>query len=92
MSRTRTEYLAARLANCLTTILELEPDLERLRLGRTLLSEFTILRAYLDRIDGIDLDEADVRRIEAATEVFLGELRAPLAKAGGGPAKPRGIQ
>jgi hypothetical protein len=92
MSRTSTELLAARLANCLTTILELEPDLERLRLGRTLLSEFTILRAYLDKIDRIDLDEADVRRIEAATEVFLGELRAPLAKAGSAPAKPRGIQ
>ncbi|MBF0481621.1 MAG: hypothetical protein HQK81_09645 [Desulfovibrionaceae bacterium] len=92
MSRTGAQHLAVRLASCLTAILELEPDLERLRLGRILLSEFTVLRAYLDRIDGIDLDEDDVRRIETATEVFLCELRAPLAKAGGSCAKPRKIQ
>jgi hypothetical protein len=91
MSHRRTEHLCARLVNCLTTILELEPDLERLKLGGVLLSEFTILRAYLDRADRIDLGEDEVRRIETATEVFLSELRAPLAKAGLGGKKPRGV-
>jgi hypothetical protein len=71
--------LSARISNCLQTILELEPDLERLRLGHVLIREFKILKTFLARMDRIDIDESDVTRIETATESFLRELKTPLA-------------
>ena len=67
-----------RLSNCLQTILELEGDLERLQLGHVLLSEFSQLREFMDRIEMVEIDEDDVRRIEAATANFLEELQGPL--------------
>ena len=41
------ENLAARIANCLHTILELEPDLEQLQFGDYLLRDFNILKMFL---------------------------------------------
>lgn len=75
--------LTARVSNCLQTILELEPDLERLRLGHILLREFNVLKSFLTRLEDVRIDENDVLRIEAATENFLRELKAPLARADG---------
>ena len=72
------ENLAARIANCLHTILELEPDLEQLQFGDYLLRDFTILKMFLSHIEEIDIQEQDVARIEAATESFLRELKEPL--------------
>lgn len=74
-----TENLSARISNCLQTILDLEPDLERLRLGHVLIREFQILKTFLARMDRIDIEESDVARIETATESFLRELKTPLA-------------
>jgi len=70
--------LAARIANCLHTILELEPDLEQLQFGDYLLRDFNVLKMFLSHVEEIDVQEQDVVRIEAATESFLKELREPL--------------
>ena len=70
--------LSARIENCLHTILELEPDLERLQFGHYLLRDFNILKMFLSHVEEIDGQEQDVARIEAATENFLKELKEPL--------------
>jgi hypothetical protein len=70
----------ARISNCLQTILELEPELEKIELGKSLLEEFDVLKDFLQRIDSVTLNEDDVERVETATANFLEELRGPLAK------------
>jgi hypothetical protein len=72
------ENLSARISNCLHTILELEPDLERLQFGHYLLRDFNILKMFLSHVEEIEVQEQDVARIEAATENFLKELKEPL--------------
>ncbi|MFU2209487.1 hypothetical protein [Solidesulfovibrio sp. C21] len=74
----RDENLSARIENCLHTILELEPDLERLQFGHYLLRDFNILKMFLSHVEEIEVQEQDVARIEAATENFLKELKEPL--------------
>lgn len=74
----KTSILQSRLMNCLETIIELERDLERLDLGHVLLSEFSQLKDFMERIDQVSVNEEDVRRIEAATSNFLDELKVPL--------------
>ncbi|XPV74902.1 MAG: hypothetical protein ACNI27_09645 [Desulfovibrio sp.] len=69
-----------RITNCLQTILELEPQLKQLEMGHTLLDEFVVLKSFLENIDNVDLQEADVIRIEEATAHFLKELELPLAE------------
>jgi hypothetical protein len=81
-----------RITNCLQTILELEPELKRLELGDSLFGEFVVLKTFLEKIDTVDLCEADVQRIERATANFLEELRGPLAQAGDPRAKPLRLQ
>ncbi len=76
----RDENLSARIESCLHTILELEPDLERLQFGHYLLRDFTILKMFLSHVEEIEVQEQDVARIEAATENFLKELKEPLAQ------------
>jgi len=71
--------LTARVSNCLQTILDLEPDLERLQMGHVLIKEFTVLKSFLSKVDSIEIEEQDVKRIESATENFLRELKSPLA-------------
>lgn len=70
----------ARISNCLQTILELEPELERIELGKSLLEEFSVLKDFLQKIDTVALNEDDVERVETATSNFLEELRGPLAQ------------
>ena len=36
-------------------------------------------RAFLDKMDQVKVNEAEVRRIESATERFLWELRGPIS-------------
>ena len=72
------DNLSARIENCLHTILELEPDLERLQFGHYLLRDFNILKMFLSHVEEIEVQEQDVARIEAATENFLKELKEPL--------------
>lgn len=71
-------HLMYRITNCLQTILELEPQLERLELGKDLLKEFEQLKSFLSKVSHIDLQEDDVERIESATASFLDELKGPL--------------
>ncbi len=79
MSKASSSHMA-RISNCLQTILELEPELEKIELGKSLLEEFTVLKDFLQKIDTVDLSEDDVERVEIATSNFLEELRVPLAK------------
>lgn len=71
--------LQIRLSNCLQTILDLEPELERLELSDMLLQEYSVLRSFMDNIETVPLEEKDVQRIEEATSNFLAELKEPLA-------------
>lgn len=73
------EQLHLRLRNCLQTILELEPDLQRMDMGEVLLKEFKLLKSFIKRLGDVEVDEQDVHRIETATESFLNELRTPLS-------------
>lgn len=73
-----TTVLQSRLANCLETIIELERHLERLEFGHVLLSEFTQLKDFMEKIDQVAVNEEDVRRIEAATSHFLDEIKGPV--------------
>lgn len=70
----------ARITNCLQTILDLEPELEKLELGQSLLDEFAVLKSFLEKVDRMSLSEEDVERIEKATASFLKELKGPLAQ------------
>lgn len=79
MSRAHSSHMA-RISNCLETILELEPELEKIELGKSLLEEFVVLKDFLQKIDSVALDEDDVERVETATANFLEELRGPLAR------------
>jgi len=81
-----------RITNCLQTILELEPQLEKLEHGNSLLDEFVVLKSFLEKIDEVDLSESDVERIEAATANFLKELQGPLARSGVDDGKGRRLQ
>ncbi|GAB6176539.1 hypothetical protein JCM16814_14300 [Desulfobaculum senezii] len=88
----KTSILQTRLMNCLETIIELEQDLERLELGHVLLDEFSQLKAFMKRIDQVDVEEEDVRRIERATANFLEELRGPLGLASHEEERPKLVQ
>lgn len=74
--------LIHRLSNCLQTILELEPELERLEIADNLLDEFGILKDFLAKLEKCRVREADVERIESATACFLSELGPPLIEVG----------
>lgn len=85
-------HLMVRITNCLQTILELEPQIEKLELGKDLLKEFEQLKSFLSKVDSIDLQEDDVVRIENATASFLDELKGPLAVLDNGGNEPRFLQ
>lgn len=70
--------LMIRVSNCLETILELEYELKRFDMGKTLVDEFDMLKDFLSRMNNIEVCEEDVKRIEAATANFLEELKEPL--------------
>lgn len=82
MDQLKSSSFSARIVNCLQTILELEPMLRRIDTGHLLLSEFKVLKSFLNEMDSIELDEDDVARIEVATERFLQELKTPVELAG----------
>ena len=75
------EQLYSRLKNCLLTILELEPELERLQVSNAsrngLIYDLTVLKQHFEKI--ADIDEEALQRIEAATATLLEELRLPLS-------------
>jgi len=73
------EQLYSRLKNCLLTILELEPELERLQLPNAFHSELTLLKQHFKEIKHIEFYEEDLQRLEMATAKFLEELRLPFS-------------
>ena len=68
-----------RLKNCLLTILELEPELERLQLPDVFRNELSLLKQHLEKIEHIEFHEEDLQRLEMATAKFLEELRLPFS-------------
>lgn len=73
-------HLQIRLKNCLLTILELEPDLDSLPVRGNFEADMKTLKSHLARVEGMDLAEEDVQRLERATALFLAELRLPLER------------
>jgi len=73
------EQRYSRLRNCLLTILELEPDLERLQLSDSFRNELALLKQHLEKIEQIEFYEEDLQRLETATAKFLDELRLPFS-------------
>ena len=71
--------LQARLKNCLLTIVELEPVLDRLNIHSELLGEFNQLKTIISRVSQMDISSEEVARIEKATSQFLKELDIPLS-------------
>ncbi len=69
--------LQARLKNCLLTIVEMEPMLSRISLHHELEKEFKQLKEISRKISSLELSDAEVERIESATEIFLKELEIP---------------
>ena len=72
------EQLYCRLKNCLLTILELEPELERLQLPDEFRNELSLLKQHFEKIEHIEFYEEDLQRLEVATARFLEELRLPF--------------
>jgi hypothetical protein len=68
-----------RLRNCLLTILELEPELERLQLPDGFRNELALLKQHLEKIEYMEFYEEDLQRLEMATAKFLEELRLPFS-------------
>ena len=71
-----------RLKNCLLTILELEPELERLQLPDEFRNELLLLKQHFEKIEHIEFYEEDLQRLELATAKFLEELRLPFSHIG----------
>ncbi len=75
-----TSQLQLRLRNCLQTILELEPRMEKLSVYAHFQGDINILKNYLTEIEKMNLCEDDVLRLEKATSTFLNELWLPMQK------------
>ncbi len=74
-------HLQIRLQNCLQTILDLEPDMEKFAIYDTFKDEMTALKKYLNELNTLSLSEDDVTRLEKATALFLQELSLPFIQA-----------
>ena len=74
------EQRYCRLKNCLLTILELEPELERLQLPDEFRNELASLKQHLENIEYVEFYEEDLQRLELATSKFLEELRLPFSR------------
>ena len=71
--------LQTRVVNCLLTIVELEPLINKLPFDSDLKAEFRFIKSIVKQVNEFDLSEDDVLRIEKATADFLDEIRAPLS-------------
>lgn len=74
------QNLVLRLNNCLETILEMEQELEKLDLNNRFVEELEVLKGFMSKMEKIRVSEAEVERIESATDNFLLELRVPLGQ------------
>lgn len=84
MVETNESVLRARVLNCLQTILDLEPELEKHALADRLVAEFRHLKRTIRAIDSLKLQESDVERIERSTADFLEQIKVPLILRGEG--------
>ncbi len=74
------KLLQTRLKNCLQTIIDLEPRLLKMTLGREMLQDFRTLKAFIKEVDSLSLSEEEVSRVENSTNIFLAELILPFMK------------
>lgn len=65
--------LQIRLKNCIQTILDLEPEIQK-NGEDSFDDDFSSLKAYLEHVDNMELAEDDVQRLETVTSQFLAEL------------------
>ncbi len=72
----------ARLQSCLQTILDMEEAVMRLPSGKQLEKELKQIKEMAGRITEIPVSDADILRVEKATESFLEEIRDPLLDLG----------
>ena len=73
------QVLQSRVLNCLLTIVELEPLINKLPFDFDLKVELKFIKSIVKQVNEFDLSEDDVLRIEKATANFLDEIRAPLS-------------
>lgn len=66
--------LQLRIKNCLQTILDVQPSLRNIY-RNNFAEDFKAIKAWLPRIDSMDLKEEDVVRLENVTTEFLREAR-----------------
>lgn len=78
MTTIEDNILQARLKNCLQTIVELEPALNRLNIHSELLNEFSQLKNIISKVSQLDISLEEVTRIENATMLLLKELDIPF--------------
>ncbi len=84
--------LQLRLRNCLQTIIELEPRMERLPVYVHFQDDIQVLKNCLTEIDHMQLNEDEVLRLEKATTTFLQELWLPLQRTYGGEVSKKVLQ
>lgn len=80
LSSKELQELKLRLKNCLQTILDLKEDLDAIPYGASFLPELGSLENFLSNLVNITVSEAEVRRVELATDKFLVELRPLMEK------------
>lgn len=78
MSKDKNLYM--RVRNCLQTILDLREELDDKYIGAAFTPELDTLNNILEHLEECVASEADVERIEGATNRFLRELSEVLQK------------
>jgi hypothetical protein len=68
------QLLQIRLRNCLQTILDLNENMGTNAFKLAFSEELELIKTFLNGLDSMILNEADVSRIEDATEIFFKEL------------------
>lgn len=88
-----TQTLRLRLQNCLQTILDIRDSLDSIPFGFSFVPELGSLEQLLAKLDEVPLSEAEVRRIELATDHFLYELKQLVSHSdNSGPDKTGSLQ
>lgn len=75
-----TRHLRQRVENCVTTILELNRYLGEGQIKPEIIKQFERLKSFLQAMTEETVDEADIGKIEAATNQLLEEIRENLQK------------
>lgn len=72
------KHLRVRVENCVSTILELHERIGDGYIRQDIIRQFELIRDSLRHVTDDNVDEADISRIEEATNQLLAELRTAL--------------